>query len=127
MLRGLLPILGGLGFVYSAGAQNRCADTPDYFEPLTSGDGQRYPLTIGPAWHLYRVRGLSGQGIRRPNSFSIRDAIHERMEYRHDDSIGGGSGPIAKEQADRDQPRCFHKGRRCNGPNESIIVAADHG
>jgi Peptidase family M23 len=62
----LLPILAGLGIFHSALAQNRCANAPDYFEPLTSGEGQRYPLTIGPlVWHLlgsgvYPVNGSDG-------------------------------------------------------------------
>lgn len=47
-------------------AQDRCANAPDYFEPLIGGDGQRYPLTIGPlVWHLvgagvYPVKGSDG-------------------------------------------------------------------
>jgi hypothetical protein len=47
-------------------AESRCGNTPDYFTPLTSGDGQRYPLTIGPlVWHLvgsgvYPVKGSDG-------------------------------------------------------------------
>jgi Peptidase family M23 len=48
-------------------AQNRCSNTPDYFAPVTSGDGQRYPLEIGPlVWHLlgsgvYPVKGSDGR------------------------------------------------------------------
>jgi Peptidase family M23 len=65
MPRLALPILAGLSIVHSAFAQNRCADAPNYFEPLTSGDGQRYPLTIGAVWHLvgsgvYPVKGSDG-------------------------------------------------------------------
>jgi hypothetical protein len=40
-------------------AQNRCSNTPDYFAPVTSGDGQRYPLEIGrdrTAEHILRLR-----------------------------------------------------------------------
>jgi hypothetical protein len=67
ILRLLLPpILVGLGLFPSALGQNRCDDAPDYFQPSTSGDGQRYPLTIGPlVWHLvgsgvYPVKGSDG-------------------------------------------------------------------
>jgi hypothetical protein len=49
------------------GAQS-CANAPKYFEPtLQGGDGQRYPLTIGPVvWHLlgsgiYPVQGSDGR------------------------------------------------------------------
>ncbi|MDQ2844684.1 MAG: M23 family metallopeptidase [Acidobacteriota bacterium] len=57
----------GLTFIQAARAQNDCANKPDYFEPLTSGDGQRYPLAIGPVtWHLlgsgvYPVKGSDGR------------------------------------------------------------------
>jgi hypothetical protein len=66
ILRLLLPVLAGLGMFHSALAQNRCDNAPDYFPPLTTGDGQRYPLTIGPlVWHLvgsevYPVKGSDG-------------------------------------------------------------------
>jgi hypothetical protein len=49
-----------------ASAQQRCGNAPDYFPPQTDGDGQRYPLTIGPfVWHLigtgiYPVKGSDG-------------------------------------------------------------------
>jgi len=62
----LLPVLAGLGTFHFAGlAQNRCSNAPDYFKPVTSGDGQRYPLTMGPVWHLvgsgvYPVKGSDG-------------------------------------------------------------------
>jgi hypothetical protein len=62
----VLVILTALGTLHSALAQNRCGNAPDYFEPITSGDGQRYPLTIGPlVWHLvgsgvYPVKGSDG-------------------------------------------------------------------
>jgi hypothetical protein len=55
-----------LAILHPALAQNRCANTPDYFAPLTSGDGERFPLTIGPVvWHLlgsgvYPVKGSDG-------------------------------------------------------------------
>jgi hypothetical protein len=63
-----LPLLlAVLGLCHSASfAQNRCQNAPDYFDPITSGDGQRYPLTIGPmVWHLvgsgvYPVKGSDG-------------------------------------------------------------------
>lgn len=48
-------------------AQTKCGNTPNYFDPLTEGDGQRYPLAIGPVvWHLlgsgvYPVRGSDGR------------------------------------------------------------------
>jgi hypothetical protein len=62
----LLPVLAGLGLSHFALAQNRCDNASDYFQPLTNGDGQRYPLTIGPlVWHLvgsgvYPVKGSDG-------------------------------------------------------------------
>lgn len=49
----VLLVLAGLGMLHSALAQDRCGNAPDYFEPTSAGDGQRYPLTIGPVvWHL---------------------------------------------------------------------------
>ncbi len=67
ILRPLLPaILAVLGSHPFALAQNRCDNAPNYFQPTTSGDGQRYPLTIGPlVWHLvgsgvYPVDGADG-------------------------------------------------------------------
>ncbi len=63
----LLFALADLGLFHSAAlASDRCSSAPDYFNPLTSGDGQRYPLTIGPVvWHLvgsgvYPVTGSDG-------------------------------------------------------------------
>ncbi len=47
-------------------AQSRCGNASDYFPPQTNGDGQRYPLTIGPlVWHLigtgiYPVKASDG-------------------------------------------------------------------
>src|ERR1700733_889250 len=67
ILRLLQIVLTALiGFGSPALSQKACANTPDYFAPLTSGDGQRYPLTIGPlVWHLlgsgvYPVKGSDG-------------------------------------------------------------------
>jgi hypothetical protein len=64
ILRIVLFVLSGLCVFHSVAlAQNRCANTPDYFEPTASGDGQRYALTMGPlTWHLvgsgvYPVKG----------------------------------------------------------------------
>jgi hypothetical protein len=50
----LLLLLASLGaFQSTALAENRCDNAPEYFQPLIDGDGQRYPLTIGPVtWHL---------------------------------------------------------------------------
>ena len=46
-------VLAALTCTQSMPAQTTCADTSNYFEPLTNGDGQRYPLAIGPVvWHL---------------------------------------------------------------------------
>src|SRR5882757_1773563 len=60
-----LPV--ALGIFHSAlFAQNHCQNAPDYFEPITSGDGQRYPLSIGPVvWRpvgsgLYPVKASDG-------------------------------------------------------------------
>src|SRR5947209_19816454 len=92
MLRGLLPILAGLGLVHHAVAQKRCADAPNYFEPLTSGDGQRYPLSIGPAWRLlgsgvYPVKGSDGLihlafAMQFTNAWSIAMTMQSRSEER---------------------------------------------
>jgi Peptidase family M23 len=67
-LRALTLVLPALCVFHSAVlAQGRCANAPDYFEPTASGDGQRYPLTIGPlTWHLvgsgvYPVKGSDGR------------------------------------------------------------------
>lgn len=60
-------LVAALTCVQSALAQTKCANTSDYFEPLTHSDGQRYPLAIGPVvWHLlgsgvYPVRGSDGR------------------------------------------------------------------
>lgn len=63
----LALVLAGTGIFHSAAlAQNRCGNAPDYFRPLTNGDGQRYPLSLGPlVWHLvgsgvYPVKGSDG-------------------------------------------------------------------
>jgi Peptidase family M23 len=64
----LLLVLGaGIAFVSPSLAQDRCANASDYFAPLANtGDGLRYPLTIGPlVWHLlgsgvYPVKGSDG-------------------------------------------------------------------
>src|SRR5947209_19906259 len=63
----LLAVLAGLGVFHTDGiAQTSCGNAPEYFEPLTSGDGQRFPLAIGPVvWHLvgsgvYPVKGSDG-------------------------------------------------------------------
>jgi len=58
--RVLLTVLAALTWIQSTLAQTKCANTPNYFEPLMDGDGQRYPLAIGPViWHLLAVRGES--------------------------------------------------------------------
>jgi Peptidase family M23 len=63
----LLFAMSWLGIFHPTLAQDRCANAPDYFDPLTSGDGQRYPLAIGPlVWHLvgsgvYPVKGSDGR------------------------------------------------------------------
>ena len=65
--RVLLWAVIGLGAVHPALGQSRCENAPDYFAPVTSGDGQRFPLAIGPlVWHLvgsgvYPVKGSDGQ------------------------------------------------------------------
>lgn len=61
-----VSVMAGLILVASGFAQDRCSNAPDYFEPVLSGDGQRYPLTIGPlVWHLlgsgvYPVKASDG-------------------------------------------------------------------
>jgi hypothetical protein len=60
-------VLAVLTSVQSTPARTTCANTSNYFEPLTNGDGQRYPLAIGPVvWHLvgsgiYPVEGSDGR------------------------------------------------------------------
>jgi hypothetical protein len=60
-------VLAALICVPPMPAQTKCADTSNYFEPLTNDDGQRYPLVIGPVvWHLvgsgiYPVEGSDGR------------------------------------------------------------------
>lgn len=62
----LLPASLILFSLPASPAQNRCDAAPGYFQPLLNGDGQRYPLTIGPlVWHLvgsglYPVEGSDG-------------------------------------------------------------------
>ena len=66
MTRLYVSVVAGLILWACGFAQERCGNAPDYFEPLISGDGQRYPLTIGPlVWHLlgagvYPVKGSNG-------------------------------------------------------------------
>jgi len=61
-----VSVVAGLILSASGLAQDRCGNAPDYFGPLTGGDGQRYRLTIGPlVWHLvgsgvYAVKGSDG-------------------------------------------------------------------
>ena len=87
ILRVVLLVLTGLSVVhFPALAQGRCANAPDYFEPTGSGDGQRYPLTIGPlTWHLvgsgvYPVTGSDGRthiafAIQFTNSWGAQATI----------------------------------------------------
>lgn len=66
IIRLYVSAVAGLTLSASGFAQDRCSNAPDYFAPLTSADGQRYPLTIGPlVWHLvgsgvYPVKGSDG-------------------------------------------------------------------
>ena len=105
----LLPILVGLGLFPSALGQNRCDDAPDYFQPLTSGDGQRYPLTIGPlVWHLvgsgvYPVKGSDGL-----THLAFAMQFTNVWGIPSDDSIRGGGGCSARQQGDWGRPRPFH-------------------
>ena len=60
-------VLAALTWIQPTPAQTKCANTLNYFEPLTNGDGQRYPLAIGPVvWRLlgsgvYPVNGSDGR------------------------------------------------------------------
>jgi Peptidase family M23 len=67
-------------------AQNTCTNTPDYFPPITSGDGQRFPIAIGPlVWHLlgsgiYPVQGSDGRthlafALQFSNAWSVPATI----------------------------------------------------
>jgi Peptidase family M23 len=78
----VLAVLAALGMFQSpAVAQNPCGNAPEYFKPLTSSDGQRYPLSVGPVWHLvgsgvYPVKGSDGLthlafAMQFTNSWSI--------------------------------------------------------
>lgn len=53
-LLSLLVLSLSLGALHSAAfAENRCDNSPTYFQPSSNGDGQRYPLAVGPiVWHL---------------------------------------------------------------------------
>ena len=79
-------VLAGLTYIQSTSAQTTCANTPNYFAPLTNGDGQRYPLAIGPVvWHLvgsgiYPVEGSDGRihlafAMQFTNSWSVPTTI----------------------------------------------------
>ena len=78
ILGSAILLLASLGAFQSAAlAENRCDDAPEYFQPLIDGDGQRYPLTIGPmTWHLIGS-GISSPCLRWADSFSVCDAIYE--------------------------------------------------
>ena len=82
----LLFVMVGLSLFHPTLAQDRCGHVRDYFEPLTGGDGQRYPLAIGPlVWHLvgsgvYPVKGSDGQthlafAMQFTNSWGLPTAI----------------------------------------------------
>ena len=79
----LLFITIALASADRALAQQQCRNTSDYFPPQINGDGQRYPLTIGPlVWHLigtgiYPVKASDGlthlafaMQFTNPSSFS---------------------------------------------------------
>jgi len=79
----LLLLISAIFGVDSAFAQPQCGNAADYFPPQTNGDGQRYPLTIGPlVWHLigtgiYPVKASDGlthlafaMQFTNPSSFS---------------------------------------------------------
>src|SRR4051812_33778791 len=63
----LVCALGSLTLTQAMLGQKNCANTPNYFEPVTETDGQRYPLAMGPlSWHLigsgvYPVKGSDGR------------------------------------------------------------------
>ena len=62
-----LCLLAAFTLSHSALAQKNCPSSPPLGEALTDGDGQRYPLAVGPVtWHLlgsgiYAVKGSDGR------------------------------------------------------------------
>jgi hypothetical protein len=66
ILRFVFAIVAVAGGCLPAMGQGRCSNTPEYFKPVIEGDGQRYPLELGPlTWHLlgsgiYPVKGSDG-------------------------------------------------------------------
>jgi hypothetical protein len=109
----LLAVLLGLGLFQNALAQNRCDNTSDYFQPVNSGDGQRYPLTIGPlVWHLlgsgvYPVKGSDGMthlafAMQFTNVWGIPSTIQsvEVIDPSHGDKVTGANRVVSAKDED---------------------------
>ncbi len=124
----LLAVLLGLGLFQNALAQSRCDNTSDYFQPVNSGDGQRYPLTIGPlVWHLlgsgvYPVKGSDGMthvafAMQFTNVWGIPATIQsvEVVDPSHGDKVSGS------------KPRRFRKGRGRYRAGKACVAAVDDG
>ncbi len=109
----LLAVLLGLGLCQTVLAQNRCDNTPDYFQPVNSGDGQRYPLTIGPlVWHLigsgvYPVKGSDGLthlafAMQFTNVWGIAATIQsvDVIDPSHGDKVTGANRVVSAKDED---------------------------
>jgi Peptidase family M23 len=116
MLR-ILPLLfslaGAILVQPFALAQNRCSNAPDYFQPETKGDGQRYPLTIGPlVWHvvgsgIYPVKSSDGlthvafaMQFTNPSSISATVRSVEVIDPSHDNKPTGTNRVLSLKDED---------------------------
>lgn len=106
-------VLAALTCVQPTPAQTTCADTPNYFEPLTNGDGQRYPLAIGPVvWHLvgsgiYPVKGSDGRihlafAMQFTNSWSAPTTIQsvEAVDPSRNNQLTGTNRVLSMKSED---------------------------
>jgi hypothetical protein len=104
MLRLALCASAAVTFIQAATAKSSCVDTPDYFEPRINGDGQQYPLAIGPVtWHLlgsgiYPVKGSDGRAhvafaMLFTNAWGLSTTIQsvEVVDPSRNDQIGGAN------------------------------------
>ena len=108
-----LAALAVLGLFPSALGQSRCDNAPDYFQRTISGDGQRYPLTIGPlVWHLvgsgvYPVKGSDGLihlafAMQFTNVWGIPATIQsvEVVDPSHDNKVTGVNRVVSAKDED---------------------------
>jgi peptidase M23-like protein len=106
-------VLTALTCVQSTPGQTTCADTSNYFEPLTNGDGQRYPLAIGPVvWYLvgsgiYPVEGSDGRihlafVMQFTNTWSVSTTIQsvEVVDPSRNNQLTGTNRVLSIESED---------------------------